>query len=183
MAQSLFQRKPAESSNGPLSPIQLIEREIDHLKRGTSVRHGNRPQRKASAWFFGLAVCASVLLYILDPIEHAWYRGDAISAYLYLHSYGTGHDADRLAGCGILRPEEVAELNDMHGSYQDSYDSPQAAARSAQAVVYFMTQAKELRAGHYYQLDWLERVRYILFIRTGLVPPLAWDFLDPGLTQ
>jgi hypothetical protein len=182
MGQSLFQRKPVELGTGPLSPIQLIEREIDHLKHRASVRDGKRPTRHRSSWFLTLVLGALVLLYILDPLEHAWYRGEAIRAYLYLHSYGAGRDADLLATCGILRPEEISALDTMHGSYQDSYASPQAAATTAQTIVSYMTQARELHAGHYNRLDWLQRVRYVLFIRTGLIPPQAWDFLDPGLT-
>jgi hypothetical protein len=181
MAHSLFQRKP-EQATGPRTPIQLIEREIDHLKKRTSVRHGKTTKRMAaSTWILSLALFGAVLLYILDPIEHAWYRYDAIRAYLYLHSYGAGRDANQLAGCGILQPEEVGQLDNMHGSYGDYYDSPQAAARTAQTVVTYMTQARELRAGHYAQLDWLEKIRYVLFVHPGLMPPKAWDSLDPGL--
>jgi hypothetical protein len=181
MGQSLFQRK-TEPAKGPLTPIQLIEQEIDHLKKGTSVRHGKKTKRMAaSSWILALVLFGVALLYFLDPIEHAWYRYDAIRAYLYLHSYGAGRDANELANCGILRTEEVGQLDNMHANYQDYYDSPQAAARTAQAVVTYMTQVKELHAGHYAQLDWLEKIRYVLFVRPGLVPPKAWDSLDPGL--
>ena len=125
----------------------------------------------------------ALLLYILDPIEHAWYKGDAVRAYLYLHNYGTGHDADQLAACGILRPEEIGELNLLHGSYQDYYTSPQSAAAQAQTIIGYMAQAKALRVGPYDSLNWLERVRYTLFVHDGLTPPAKWDFLDPGLSQ
>lgn len=181
MAQSLFQRKP-EQATGPRTPIQLIEQEIDHLKHRGSVRHGKTTKRMAaSTWFLTLALCGLVLLYILDPIEHAWYRYDAVRAYLYLNSYGAGHDADQLAGCGIFRSEEIGEMNNLHGSYQGYYDAPPAAARSAQAIVSYMAQARELRTGHYARLDPLEKVRYVLFVRNGLMPPKSWDFLDPGI--
>ena len=183
MAQSLFQRKPAEPQNKRVSPIELIEHEIDHVRRRASARHGTQPQRRASVWLLVLLISGALLLYILDPIEHAWYKGDAVRAYLYLHNYGTGHDADQLAACGILRPEEIGELNLLHGSYQDYYTSPQSAAAQAQTIIGYMAQAKALRVGPYDSLNWLERVRYTLFVHDGLTPPAKWDFLDPGLSQ
>jgi hypothetical protein len=180
MAESLFRRK-TEEKQAPLTPHELIAHEVDHLKKRTTARHGNKPHRKYSIWLLVLVICALAGLWALDPIEHAWYRGDAISAYLYLHNYGAGKDADQLAACGILAPEEIGELNRRHGSYQDTYATPQAAARTAQTIVAYTNSVKQLHAGAYLNLDPVGRVRYYLFIRPGIYLPTSWNFLDPSL--
>jgi hypothetical protein len=181
MAQSLFQRKP-EGPSAPPTPHELIEREIGHLKKKKLARYGDNP-RKMSLWLLVAVACALVWLYIQDPVEHAWYKGEAIKAYLYLHNYGAGKEADELAASGILQPEEITQLNQRHDSFQDYYPTPQAAARSALTIVSYMASVKELHAGRYENLDPLGRLRYALFVRFGIVPPTDWPFLDPGVNQ
>ena len=43
-----------------------------------------------------------------------------------------------------------------------------------------MTNVQLLHAGKYQQLDPVGRMRYLIFIRTGIVLPTQWDFLDPS---
>jgi hypothetical protein len=126
-----------------------------------------------------IGACGFAWLYLMDPIEHSWYKAEAIKAYLYLHNYGAGNEATELAGSGILDAEEVTLLNQQRGSYQDYYATPQAAAKEATVIVSYLTSVKLLHAGRYEQLDPVGRMRYLLFIRTGLVLPTAWAFLDP----
>jgi hypothetical protein len=181
MAESLFQRK-APAKREPASPYDLIEGEIVHLKKGVSVRYGTQPQKRTPLWMVVLGFCGLIYLYLLDPIEHAWYKSEAIKAYLYLHSYGAGKEADQLAGSGILSTDEVNLLNQQHGSYQDYYATPQAAASEATTIVTYLTSVKLLHAGRYEDLDPLGRMRYLFFIRTGLFLPTSWDFLDPAVS-
>ena len=181
MAHSLFQRKP-HGPSAPPTPHELIEREIVHLKKKKSVRYGDNP-RKMSLWLLVVAACGLVWLYLQDPIEHAWYKGEAIKAYVYLHNYGAGKEVDELAASGILQPEEVVQLNQRHGSFQDYYSTPEAAAHDALNIVSYMASVKELHAGRYEDLDPLGRMRYALFIRTGIVLPTAWQFLDPVVNE
>jgi hypothetical protein len=182
MGESLFQRKTGDKP-ATLSPYDLIEREIDHLKHRPSVRYGTKSKRRMSAWLLVLAACGLGWLYLMDPFEHAWYKYEAISSYLYLHNYGTGKDADELAAAGILQPEEVTLLNRRHGSYQDTYASPGTAAATAQAIIAYMHSVKQLHAGAYANLDPVGRLRYVLFIRPGLFLPTSWDCLDPAVND
>ena len=183
MAESLFHRKSPPKA-GPPTPYDLIEAEVVHLKKGKgySVRYGPKPQKK-SLWLTVLGACGLAFLYLQDPMMHAWYKGDAIKAYLYLHNYGAGNEANQLAGCGILRPEEIATLNQQHGSYQDYYPTPASAAKEAMTIVSYTVSVKLLHSGRYEELDPLGRMRYLLFIRTGLVLPTQWDFLDPTVSS
>jgi hypothetical protein len=178
MASSLFQRKPGPPAEPP-SPYELIEPEIVHLKKGYSIRYGAKPRKRTPLWVVFLGFCGLVWLYLQDPFLHAWYKGEAAKAYVYLHNYGAGKDAVELAASGILTPEEVSALDQRHGSFQDSYPSPQVAARQAQAIIAYLVAVRELHAGSYQELDPVGRMRYLLFIRTGLVLPRQWDFLDP----
>lgn len=44
-----------------------------------------------------------------------------------------------------------------------------------------MTNLQLLHAGKYLQLDPVGRMRYLFFIRTGIVLPTDWTFLDPSV--
>ena len=177
MEKSLFHKA---TPKGPSpTPYELIEPEIVHLKKGYSIRHGPRAQKKAPPWLVILAFCGLGWLYLMDPVLHAWYKGDAIRTYLYLHNYGTGPLADQLIATQIFSTEEVDALNHRHGSFQDYYASPEAANRQAQIIVDYMAALHLLHDGNYQHLDPVGRMRYLLFIRTGIVPPMEWSVLDP----
>jgi len=182
MGESLFQRKTAAKPKSD-SPYDLIEHEIEHLKKGTTARHGNKPRKSMSLWLVVLGACGLAWLYLQDPIEHSWYKGDAIKAYLYLHNYGAGNDASQLAGSGIFTADEVTTLDLSHGAYQDYFATPAAAAKKAQDIISYLASVKLLHAGRYEQLDPVGRMRYLLFIRTGLILPTSWAFLDPSVTD
>ena len=177
---SLFQRN-TETKPTPVTPHDLIEHEIKHLKNRGSVRYGDKGRRReTSLWVLGLAVCALVGLYLLDPFAHAVYKYQAIRVYSYLHAFGGGREAAELAGTGILRPEEIAYLNQGLETYKDSYATPAAAAQAARTIISYMAAVKLLHAGRVEDLGLFERLRYDLFIRPGLPLPIAWNFLDPA---
>ena len=180
MAQSLFQRK-VEANPAGLTPHELIEHEVAHLKKRGTARHGDKPHRSFALGTTLFILCAVLGLYILDPIMHAWYRYDAIHAYTYLHNFGVGKEADELATSGLFRPEEIVQLDRNLETDKDDYATPQDAAKTARTILHYMASVKALHAGRYEQLDWFERFRYDIFIRAGLMPPTAWDFLDPDV--
>jgi len=179
MEKSLFHKKTPE---GPApTPYELIEPEIVHLKKGYSIRYGARPKPKMPAWLVLLGFCGLAWLYLMDPLLHAWYKGEAVRTYLYLHNYGSGPLADSLVATQIFSPDEVQTLNHRQGSFQDYYSSPAAANREAGAIINYLANVHLLHAGAYQQLDPVGRMRYLLFIRTGIVLPTDWDFLDPSV--
>jgi hypothetical protein len=179
MEKSLFHKKTP--GNPSPTPYELIEPEIVHLKKGYSIRHGPRAERKAPPWLVILGFCGLAWLYLMDPVLHAWYKGEAIRTYLYLHNYGSGPLADNLIATKIFSPDEVNILNHRLGSFQDYYASPEAANRQAAAIIDYMTSLHLLHTGHYQQLDPVGRMRYLLFIRTGIVLPTDWSILDPSV--
>jgi len=179
MEKSLFHKA---TPKGPSpTPYELIEPEIVHLKKGHSIRYGPRAKPKMPLWLILLAFCSLGWLYLMDPFLHAWYKGEAVRTYLYLHSYGTGPLLNDLIATQILSPDEVETLNRRNGSFQDYYASPQAANLEAQTIINYMTALRLLHAGKYQQLNPVGRARYLLFIRTGLVPPTQWSVLEPSI--
>lgn len=100
MEKSLFQKKSPEGLSP--TPYELIEPEIVHLKKGYAVRYGPKAQKRTPPWLVILAFCGLVWLYLMDPVLHAWYKGEAIRTYLYLHNYGTGPLADNLIATHIF---------------------------------------------------------------------------------
>jgi len=181
MGNSLFHKDSPEPPRPP-TPFELIESEVSHLKRGSSTRHGPHAKTRTLPWLLVLAFCALAWLYTMDAVIHAWDKGEAIRAYLYLHNYGTGPLADRLAATGIFSREEIDVLNHRSGSFQGYYTSPDAAALKAQGIIDHMTAVQLLHDGKYEQLDRVGRVRYLLFIRPGVFVPTDWAFLDPTVT-
>ena len=178
MAKSLFQK---DNTRGPApSPRELIQPEIDHLKKGYSIRHAPGAKRKTSPWLVILALGALGWLYLMDPILHAWYKGEAIQTYLYLHDFGAGPQLVDLIATGILAPSEIEILNRRQGSFRNYYASPEAANREARAIIHYVTALRLLHAGKYEQLGPVCKLRYFLFIRTGLTPPMEWNMLDPS---
>jgi len=179
MEKSLFHKKtPAGPSP---TPYELIEPEIVHLKKGYSIRYGQRAKPKMPPWLLITGICGLVWLYLMDPFLHAWYKGEAVRTYLYLHNYGSGPLANNLISSQIFSADEVNVLNHQTGSFQDYYASPEAATREAGTIINYMTTVRLLHDGKYQQLDPVGRMRYLLFIRTGLVLPTDWSFLDPSV--
>ena len=181
MEKSLFRKDTPEGS--PPSPYELIGPEIGHLKKGASIRHGPKFKQSTPPWLIIIAFCALGWLYLMDPFYHAWYKGEAIRTYLYLHNYGTGPLADNLIATQIFTPDEVQILNHRTGSFQGYYVSPEAANHEAEKIIDYMTALHRLHIGQYQQLDPVGRMRYLLFIRPGLILPTQWSILDPTVAD
>jgi len=179
MAKSLFQKNTSEDSQP--TPYELIEPEIVHLKKGYSIRHGAKGRPKRPLWMVVLLSLALAWLYLMDPIMHAWYKGEAMRTYLYLHNYGAGPLVDELVASQILSSDEINTLNRENGSFQDYYATPDAANQQAEIIIKYMSDVRLLHAGNYEPLNSLGRMRYLLFIYPGLVLPTQWDFLDPSV--
>jgi hypothetical protein len=182
MANSLFHKEsPEEKPANRKSSIDLIEKEIGHLKKGRSVRHGSKVSG-SPPWLIVIALCGLAWLYLMDPFYHAWYKGEAIRAYLYLHTYGAGPEVGSLVSSQILSQGEITLLNQRSGSFRDYYKSPDAAARKSDAIVAYMNEVNLLHEGKYQPLDPVGRMRCLLFVRTGLILPREWAFLDPNVS-
>jgi len=119
----------------------------------------------------------------MDPVIHAWYKGEAIRTYLYLHNFGAGPELQNLVATRILSADEIGILNSRHDPVQDYYPSPKAAGAQATEITTYIHNVALLHAGKYQQLDPIGRMRFLLFIRTGLYLPTSWDFLDPSISS
>ena len=179
MSTSLFQRRQVETATQPPTPHELIHKEVAHLKKGKSSRYGDKPVRRASTWALVSVICAVIWLYVMDPVLHAWYKGDAIRTYVYLHYFGTNEQAAELASTGILRPDEIVELDRNLETYKEDFASLRDAEISAKKIIQYMNSVKKLHAGKYEKLDFIGTVRYDLFIRNGIETPTEWNSLDP----
>jgi len=181
MEKSLFHKETPEDRSP--TPHELIEPEIVHLKKGYAVRYGPKAKKRTPPWLVILALCVLTGLYIMDPVYHAWYKGEAAKTYLYLRNYGSGPLADNLIATKIFTEEEVDNLNHRQGSFQDYYESPAAANHQADVIIKYMNDVKLLHAGKYETLDPVGRLRYAIFIYPGLVLPEQWGFLDPSVGE
>lgn len=178
---SIFSSEPGDKK--PLDPYarERIEREIDHLKKPKPVRDAREQSRRLGIWVTVLVVLTLLGLFFMDPVVYSWKRGDATHAYLYLHNFGKEDKAQAIAATGIFTASEIDVLNHRQGTFQDYFPTPAAAAASADSVVAYMKGVADLHAQRYDRLDILGKIRYQLFVRWGLEPPIKWDMLDSSV--
>lgn len=177
---SIFGKDPTDPPV-PAFARERIEKEIEHLKKPQSTRSSPKDSQTLGVFVSMMIGLAIFGLYAMDPFLFAWYKGDAIRAYLYLHSYDTGQKAQALAMSGIFTPDDLLVLNQRQGTFQDYYPSRQAAYDNADAIINFMKGVAKFHDGPYDALDPLGKVRYTLFCRWGLIPPTQWAILNPKI--
>ena len=178
---SLFDNDPSKKDPPSAYSRERIESEIAHLRKGKSTRQG-KGEKYAYGWFLiGTVILLIILLYVMDPLLYGYYKGDAIRAYLYLHTCGSDKKAKAVADCGLLSPSEIDLLNQRLGNFQSYYETPQQAEQKADNLVDYMQGVRQLQEGKYDELDWIGKIRYTLFVRIGLLPPIKWRFLTPSV--
>jgi hypothetical protein len=159
----------------------LIEKEIAHLKKGRSVRTTGDDARAFSRTLMIAIILAAVWIYVMDPLLFAYHRGDAIRAYLYLHNYGNDRKAAELAQSGYFSEYERQVLDKRIGSFQDYFVGTEAAGKTADSLIGYLQGVRDLHNDHYATLTPLNKLRYVLFVKTGLNPPVRWEFLNPSI--
>ena len=175
---------PASTSGKP-APFSrdLIAKEIDHLKKRRGVRHAQDTERGWSKGLLFLAVLALLWLYAMDPFYFSYNRGDAARVYLYLHNYGSDARAHEVAACGLLTPNEVARLDHRTGAFQDYFNGTGPASSKAEELIAYMDQVRALHQGRYESLSLVNKLRYFLFVKTGLTPPIHWAALNSSIDK
>ena len=176
--ESLFQREPVAR---PLTIYERLAPEIAHLQKGVSTRHGKGGPGGFFTWICVIAIGAVLGLFFMDPFLYAVHRSDAIRAYLYLHSYDTDATVQPLIDSRILSANEIIVLNHKDGSFQNYFSSRQDAEDKAAGIVAYMSGLRTLRSGAYQNLDPIGKLRYFLFVRSGLMPPVSWSGLNPSV--
>jgi hypothetical protein len=176
--------QPPPGGSNPVSfQRNLIEKEIEHLKKRTSSRHAADNKRAWSKVIVVAVVLGLLWLYAMDPVLFSWNRGDAIRVYLYLHNYGNDQTAQAVANCGLLTPGEVTQLNRRQGAFQDYFAGTAPAEKQAAGLIAYMKQVHALHGGDYDSLSLVNKVRYVLFIKTGLTPPIHWNGLNSSIDK
>jgi hypothetical protein len=172
------------SASGRTDPFdrELIAQEIAHLQKARGVRHAQEQSRGLSRTIMFGALLLLVWLYFMDPVLFAYNRGDAIHAYLYLHNYGSDTKATALAASGYFSPSEKQALDRRIGSFQDYFVGTQAAEKKADALMAYTAGVRALHGDKYEALSPVNKFRYVLFIKTGLTPPVSWEILNPSVT-
>ena len=176
---SLFDKDPSQKDPLPAYATERIEKEIAHLKKKGSTRQGADERKTFAKLICFLAVVGFIWLFVMDPFLYAYYKGNAIRAYLYLHNYGDDAKAAQLQTYGILSSDDVAILNEKQGSFTDYFVGATPAKATVDDAVAYMKGVTDLRTGHYVALSPLNKVRYTLFFHFGLSTPEQWGILNP----
>ncbi len=160
--------------------LERIGPEITHLKNKTSVRTGSSVRRSAP-WTLTIIVGSLFWLYLMDPFLYALHKSDAIRTYLYLHNYDSPAATQPLVATKIFSIDEIRTLDAEHGSYQDYFASPAEARQKAASIVSYLQDLQYLHEGNEEKLDFVGKFRCVLFVKTGLTPPIHWSILDPSI--
>jgi hypothetical protein len=176
--ESIFSKDPAART---ATVYDRIGPEISHLQKGNSVRDRAEARNKKGAWAATIALFILLVLFFMDPFLFAMHKSSAIKAYIYLHNYGSSSSTQAMAASRMFSADELQTMNNRHGSFQSFFASPADAQEAATSAVDFMNKAHNLRYGDYDTLDPIGKLRYMLFIRIGLYPPIVWQGLNPTL--
>jgi len=176
---SLFTKDPTARAPLPPYSFERIEREIAHLRKSGSIRSKPGENLTVTRMVSFIAICALLWLYFMDPFLYAYHKGDAIRTYLYLSHYGGEQKAQALVATRIFTASEIRALNHRQGSFQDYFSSPAQADQTADSIMNYMNGLYYLQMGDYDALDPIGKLRYLLFIKTGLLPPTDWSGLTP----
>jgi hypothetical protein len=160
---------------------ELIEKEIAHLLKRKGTRHAAVTSRTWSKMIVTAVVLGLITLWGLDTVLFSYNRGDAIRVYLYLHNYGNDAKADAVAQAGYFTPSEIHYLDARQGQFQDYFPSRIVAEAKGAELVAYGREVRNLHQGHEDMLSPLDKVRYFLFVKTGLIPPTRWDVLNPSI--
>ncbi len=169
------------SRTRPPTNLEKIEKEISHLQGGSVRKKPGETSKRFATWVFVSVVGALLGLYFMDPFVYAMRKSNAISIYLYLNNHEAGDATKALIATHIFNKDEIAALNRRQGSYQAYFASPSDAKAAEAAVIAYMKGVNDLHGDHYDALDDLNKVRYRLFIETGLNPPKTWSMLNPSV--
>jgi len=176
--ESIFSKAPVARA---ATVYDRIGPEISHLQKGSSVRDRANARNKRGAWIATIALFILLGLFFMDPFLFAMHKSSAIRAYIYLHNYGSDSATQALATSRMFSADELQTMNNRHGSFQSYFTSPSEANEAATSAVDFMNRIHNLRYGDYATLDPIGKLRYMLFIRMGLYPPIVWSGLNPSL--
>ena len=177
--ESIFHKAPVARA---ATVYDRIGPEIAHLKKGTSVRQRVEARNTKAAWAATIAIFILLGLFFMDPFLYAMHKSSAIKAYIYLHTYGSDAAVKSLANSRMFTAEELHTMNGRHGSFQSYFTSPNDAQATADSAVDFMNTVRNLRyGGDYTALDPVSKLRYMLFVRLGLFPPITWSGLNPTI--
>jgi hypothetical protein len=174
--QSIFSKVPVARAS---TVYDQIGPEIVHLQKGTSVRDRAEARNKKGAWIATIAICILLGLFFMDPFLYAMHKSSAIKAYLYLHNYDSDSSTKALEDSQMFTRDEIESMKSLHGSYLSYFSTPVDAEKTAASAVSFMSGVHALHNGDYANLDPVGKLRYMLFVRLGLYPPVAWKGLNP----
>lgn len=155
--------------------------ELEHLQKVTSVRYGTMAHKQSYGWAAAIAICSLLALYFMDPFIYAMHKYEAMQAYVYLHNHDSKSYTDALAATRMFSQDELDALNRQKATSADSNMSPREAEDKAATVVAYMKSVRDLHLGRYEGLDPIGKLRYLLFVRTGLIPPTEWSGLNPSV--
>ena len=173
---------PSPSRPSPFSR-ELIEKEIEHLKKRRGTRRASEHPRAWSKLILIGLFLGLLGLWGMDAVLFSYNRGNAINVYLYLHNYGNDAKAAAVADSGLLTPDEARQLDERQGSFQDYFTGTAEAEAKGTKLIGFMQQLNDLHHSRYERLSPLNKLRYFLFIKTGLIPPIRWNVLNSSINK
>lgn len=174
---SVFE-KAQKSLNVDLLSPESIENEVQGSLK-TRVRKNPIKTffRVTAVLLFGLLLG----LYFLDPFIYPIQKTKAMRSLVYINLYGNANDAQELAKSGLFEEREIQALLAKDGDYSKFYPGGVREARDVgHSAIAYLKEADAMRGDTPLEdLSVLNRVRRVLFVNVGLLPPKYWNALNP----
>lgn len=177
MGASIFSRSAVTDVDEP-SNYQRIEREILHLKNRGRSPWSTKPGMKIFRIALGGLAVLLVVLYLYDPFAYAYHKSAAMRSYLYLQRWGDSVEVDRLKHSGYFSQEEIRLLNASKADPKDYYRNTTQAQQASYDALKYLQNVDSLYEMDLAHASWLDKARYELFIRWGILPPRQWRALN-----
>lgn len=174
---SVFE-KAQKTLNADLLTPESIQ---DEVKSSLKVRVKPNPLktffRITAVLLFGLLLG----LFFLDPFIYPIQKTKAMRALVYMNLYGNPADVQELAKSGLFEERELKLLLAKDGDYSKFFPGGVRQARAAgTSAIDYLQESYALRGDTpLEELSFVNRVRRVVFVNIGLLPPQYWNALNP----
>ena len=174
---SVFE-KAQKSLNVDLLSPESVEKEFKgSLKTRVKKNPIKNFFRITAVLLFGLLLG----LFFLDPFIYPIQKTKAMRSLVFINIYGNAADVQELAKSGLFDAKELKMLMAKDGDYSKFFPGGIREARSVgQSAIAYLQEADALRGDAPIEdLSVINRVRRVLFVNVGLLPPKYWTALNP----
>lgn len=174
---SVFEKAQKSLNVDLLSPESIQHEVKGSLKTRVQRNPVKNFFRITAVLLFGLLLG----LFFLDPFIYPIQKTKAMRSLVFINLYGNSADVKELAQSGLFDERELQALMAKDGDYSKYFPGGVREARSVgDSAIAYLQEADAMRGDvPLEELSYLNRIRRVLFVNIGLLPPKYWSALNP----